>query len=234
MEDEAQHQYGEDIFVVDVGLSWVASKRDIPAALLPEEREQVIPGGSPSAFWAGVANVAVDEFDRTKARQLGQDIGRLVGSPLADQTIHTAWLGATRGVLDPGEDGLRGRAFLLLLQEAWLARVRRDDPAFTPPPPEPVTDEEATRAVLAVIRPVAGDLEGAVRVSFGVPPTGIVPALEQIVLRACADLGYRLFLSAMKAYFVMVDQRTYGAFQALGERFGYPEFLVGDNLNYQT
>ncbi|UXY32922.1 hypothetical protein [Streptomyces sp. HUAS TT20] len=59
----------------------------------------------------------------------------------------------------------------------------------------------------------------------------LVPALERVVTEACADLGYRLFLRTMKAYFVEIDQDRCDTFTALGERFGYPEFLVDDNLN---
>ncbi|CAL9457479.1 hypothetical protein [Streptomyces sp. enrichment culture] len=234
MDDADPYGYGEDVHVADIGLTWVASKWSIPEALLPEDIEHYIPGGSPSAFWSGVAEVAVDDFDRSKARQLGQDIRRLVESPVPDEAIHTVWLGATHGVLDPAGDGLDARSFLLQLEEAWLARVRREDAAYPPPPPEPVVDEEVCRAVLGVLQPVADDLDRAVRAtSYGVVPTGLVPALEQVVTDACADLGYRLFLGAMKAYFVEIDQRSHDAFRALGERFGYPEFLVGDNLNHQ-
>ncbi|MFJ1602294.1 hypothetical protein ACIOHS_02790 [Streptomyces sp. NPDC088253] len=63
--------------------------------------------------------------------------------------------------------------------------------------------------------------------------TGLVPALERVVTEACADLGYRLFLRAVKAYFVPVpaDGKTYGRFVALGERFGYPYWVVREGLN---
>ncbi|WP_267242987.1 hypothetical protein [Streptomyces sp. PR69] len=73
----------------------------------------------------------------------------------------------------------------------------------------------------------------ATTASYGTPAAGLVPALEQVVAQACADLGYRLFLRAMKAYFVEVDKTSRDAFAALGERFGYPPFLVGDGLNYR-
>lgn len=60
---------------------------------------------------------------------------------------------------------------------------------------------------------------------------GLVSALERVTFEACADVGFRLFLRAMKAYFVPIDEDRCDAFTALGERFGYPEFLVDDNLN---
>lgn len=67
----------------------------------------------------------------------------------------------------------------------------------------------------------------------GVSVAGFVPALEAVVSQACADLGYRLFLRAMKEYFLRVEVPGYETFIALGKRFGYPPYLVGDNLNYQ-
>jgi hypothetical protein len=97
-----------------------------------------------------------------------------------------------------------------------------------------VLDERARQAVLRVIHPVADDLDhAAANPGYGLPVPGLVPALEQVVTEACADLGYRLFLRAMKAYFVEIDKTSHDAFIALGQRFGYPEFLVDDNLNHQ-
>ena len=47
-----------------------------------------------------------------------------------------------------------------------------------------------------------------------------------------ADLGYRLFLRAVKAYLVPVPEDTelYDTVVALAERFVYPEELVRDGL----
>ncbi|WP_327295254.1 MULTISPECIES: hypothetical protein [unclassified Streptomyces] len=87
------------------------------------------------------------------------------------------------------------------------------------------------RAVLDQIRPVADDLE-QVAAKRSVP--GVVPALEQVVAEACADLGYRLFLRAMKAYSVDISEERCEMFVALGERFEYPEFLADDNLNVRV
>ncbi|MFJ5288174.1 hypothetical protein [Streptomyces sp. NPDC088348] len=83
-------------------------------------------------------------------------------------------------------------------------------------------------AVLDQIRPVADEPERAAA-KRSVP--GVVPALKQVVGEACADLGYRLFLRAMKAYSVEISEERCETFVALGERFGYPEFLADDNLN---
>ncbi|WKK22813.1 hypothetical protein QZH56_29285 [Streptomyces olivoreticuli] len=90
------------------------------------------------------------------------------------------------------------------------------------------TNTDLRRAVLEQIRPVVGELEQA---ALKAPVPSVVPALEQVASKACADLGYRLFLRAMKAYRVEISEERCEAFIALGERFGYPEFLVDDNLN---
>jgi hypothetical protein len=136
---DALNEYLEDIFVEDIGLTWVTSKWNIPDALSAEDAERFCPKGEPpSAWWLTLPESAVENFDRSKARQLGQDIRRLVQSPLPDGTIRTVWLGATHGSSDPEVYGFDARAWLRKLEDAWLARVRQDDPAFTPPPPQPV------------------------------------------------------------------------------------------------
>ncbi|MBC2878798.1 MULTISPECIES: hypothetical protein [Streptomyces] len=234
-EDGASYEYLEDIYVEDIGLTWVTSKWDIPDALSPEDAERYLPReGGPAAYWLRLPETAVEEFDRSKARQLGQDIRRLLRSPLPDEVIRTVWLGATHGCSDPVEYAPDTRTWLRRLEEVWLARVRQDDPAFTPPPPQPVVDEEMSRAVLRAIRSVADDLSRATAAStYGRPPVSLVPALEQTVVHACADLGYRLFLRSMNAYFVAIDRKSYDSFDALGRRFGYPRFLVHHGLNYR-
>lgn len=98
-------------------------------------------------------------------------------------------------------------------------------------------DEETRRAVVQTIRAVAEPLQlAAEKPPYGVPVTDLVPALERVVTEACADLGYRLFLRAVKAYFVPVpaDGDTYRRFVALGERFGYPRWVVREGLNDRT
>ncbi|MGK5638751.1 hypothetical protein ACSNOK_10635 [Streptomyces sp. URMC 126] len=109
----------------------------------------------------------------------------------------------------------------------WIARVRQDDPAGFPPPSQPVVDEELRHAVLRAIRSVSDDLSRVTTTpTYGQPVTDLVPALEQTVAGACADLGYRLFLRSLNAYCVGVDRKTRDAFVELGPRFGYPKYLV--------
>lgn len=183
-------------------------------------------------MWLGFAELSVDEFDRSKAARLGQDVQRLLRSSLPDDTIRTVWLAATHGVFDPGEYGMSARAWLGRTEQAWLARVRRDDPTFIPLPPQPVVEGELRRDVLAVIHPIAERLSlAAENPPFGTAVTGLVPALERVVTECCADLGHRLFLRAVKAYQVPADRP---ALVALGERFGYPQWVVPEGLNDRT
>jgi hypothetical protein len=231
-EQPAAGGFLEDGYVTELGLTWVASRWDVPEALSPEDALRYLPEGGPVPMWLQFAEIAVEEFDRSKAAQLGQDVQRLLRSPLPDETIRTMWLAATHGTFDPAEHGMSARDWLERLQQAWLARVHRDDPAFAPPPPRPVTDEELRRAVVRMIRAAGERLTEAVeQPSYGTPATGLVPALERVVTEACADLGYRLFLRAMKAYQVPADRP---GLVALGERFGYPRWLVPEGLNDRT
>ncbi|MGW3119139.1 hypothetical protein ACWDBW_18685 [Streptomyces sp. NPDC001107] len=236
-EKDPGNGYLEDVYVTDIGLTWVASRWRLVDMFDREPDRHSRPEEGPLAEWLGFAELAVDEFDRSRAVQLGQDIQRLLRSPLPEDTIRTAWLGATHGLFDPAEYGISARAWLQRAEEAWLARVRRDDRAFVPPPPHPVVDEELRQAVLQVIHSAAEHLgHAAENPPFGTPVTGLVPALERVVTEACADLGYRLFLRAVKAYFVPVpaDGDIYRRFVALGERFGYPRWVVREGLNDRT
>jgi hypothetical protein len=236
-DDFVEVEFIEDIFVTDLGLTWLASQWLVLEEFYREHFPSRADDPGPVTVWLMLAETSLDQFDRSKAAQLGQDIQRLLRSPLPDETIRTVWLAATHGILDPDEHGMTARTWLRRIEEAWLARVHQDDPAFVPSPPQPVVDEELRRAVIEVIHAVAEPLGLASETPpYGVPATGLVPALERVVTEACADLGYRLFLRAVKAYFVSVpaDGETYARFVALGERFGYPYWVVREGLNDRT
>ncbi|MBV1949394.1 hypothetical protein [Streptomyces sp. BV129] len=228
-ESGVEEDFLEDIFVTDVGLTWLASRWQVLDEVYAELAGPNPLDGGHVTVWLRLAESSVDQFDRSKAAQLGQDVQRLLRSPLPEETVRTVWLAATHGIFDPREQGMSARSWLRRAEEAWLARVREDDPAFVPPPPQPVTDEKLRRAVLQEIHPVARRLDlAAEHPPFGTPVTGLVQALEQVVTESCADLGYRLFLRAMKAYQVSADKPS---LVALGERFGYPHGLVHKGLN---
>ncbi|WP_130332416.1 hypothetical protein [Streptomyces sp. BK022] len=63
------------------------------------------------------------------------------------------------------------------------------------------------------------------------PLPHLVPALERVVSEVCADLGFRMFLRAVKRYELPVDGTSLVEFTALGERFGCPEPLVEEGLH---
>lgn len=236
-DDFVEVEFIEDIYVTDVGLTWLASRWRVLEEFYREHFPPHAAEPGPVAVWLMLTETSLDQFDRSKAAQLGQDVQRLLRSPLTDATIRTVWLAVTHGILDPNEHGITARTWLRRIEEAWLARVRQDDPAFVPPPPQPVVDEELRRAVIQVIHSVEEPLRlASEQPPYGVPATGLVPALERVVTEACADLGYRLFLRAVKTCFVPVpaDGVTYGRFVALGERFGYPYWLVREGLNDRT
>ncbi|MYX98103.1 hypothetical protein GT045_25635 [Streptomyces sp. SID486] len=233
-EDDAEDGFLEGTYTTDIGLTWLASHWIV---LEHHYREYIKsrPDGGPVMVWLWIAEMSVDEFDRSKAVQLSQDVQRLLSSALDDETIRKVWVAATHGVFDPEEHGMSTSVWLRKAEGAWLARVRQDDPAFMPPPPQPVVDETLRQAVLGAMRPVAASLDLAAQTpALGKPVTGLIPALEQVVALACADLGYRFFLRAMKAYNVPVPKTSYDEFVALGERFGYPEWVVHEGLNDRT
>ncbi|MFE2537503.1 hypothetical protein [Streptomyces sp. NPDC059371] len=236
-DDFVEAEFIEDIYVTDIGLTWLASRWRVLEEFYREHFPPHAVDPGPVVVWLMLTETSLDQFDRSKAVQLGQDVRRLLRSPLTDEMIRTVWLAATHGILDPDEHGMTARTWLRRIEEAWLARVRQDDPAFVPAPPQPVVDEELRRGVIQVIHSVAEPLcLASEQPPYGVPATGLVPALERVVTEVCADLGYRLFLRAVKTYFVPVpaDGETYDRFVALGERFGYPYWLVREGLNDRT
>ncbi|MFE9404794.1 hypothetical protein ACFYNY_24015 [Streptomyces sp. NPDC006530] len=215
-------------FILDIGLTWMASKSQYPTWISSADFDRYVPTSGPVDVQLKIVHAAATEDNRTAAMQIGEDVRRLLASPLTDEAIRTVWLGATEAYFDPAKHGLTGRDWLRLIEQRWTDSVRQRDPAFMPSRPHPVTDATLRSAVLGEISSVAGDLE---RAAFKGAVPSLVPALEQVVSRACADLGYRLFLRALRAYFVEITQERCDALMALGEAFGYPEFLVDDNLN---
>ncbi|MFD5583674.1 contact-dependent growth inhibition system immunity protein [Streptomyces sp. NPDC127063] len=217
----------DDALILDVGLSWLASKSAYPLWLSDEDHARFVPAG-PVEGQLDLVRGAVGAVPRAVVVQIGEDARRLLASALPDEVLRTVWLGTTKRYFDPEAHGMTGRQWLARIEQAWTARISETDTAFVPPAPRPVTDPDLRRAVLEQIGAVADGLE---RAAGEDSLSGLVPALEQVVTEACADVGFRLFLRAVKAYFVAIDEERCEAFIALGERFGYPEFLVDDNLN---
>lgn len=218
---------GDDAFILDIGLSWLASKSAYPSWLSEKDYTRVV-SQSPVDAQPGLVQGAVGTVHRAIALQIGEDARRLLTSALPDEVLRTVWLGTTKGYFDPAAHGLGGREWMARIEQTWTASVREADATFVRPAPQPVTDGDLRRRVLDQIDAVADGLD---RAATDGSVHGLVPALEQVATGACADLGFRLFLRAMKEYFVAIDENRCEAFTALGERFGYPEFLVDDNLN---
>ncbi|MFI8351410.1 hypothetical protein [Streptomyces sp. NPDC085596] len=75
--------------MTDVGLTWLASRWEVLDEL---EEELAVPhplDGGPVTVWLRLAESSVDQVDRSKAAQLGQDVQRLLRSPLPDETVGT-------------------------------------------------------------------------------------------------------------------------------------------------
>ncbi|MDF3145451.1 MULTISPECIES: hypothetical protein [unclassified Streptomyces] len=173
---------------------------------------------------ARAAERACDDGDD----QLGRDVRLLLGSPLPGEVLHTVWLAATRGRFDPCGHGLDMRA--------WLRGIAEACPARTTP------RTEAEEAVLAEVAPVVPEEELRVCVSAEIRSAAsaltraaasedLVPALRQVVEEADADLGFRLFLRALKACAVKVDHDQYERLLGLGDRLAYPLTAVFAGLD---
>ncbi|MEU4348641.1 hypothetical protein [Streptomyces sp. NPDC023838] len=185
-----------------------------------------LPPGATAAL--GVVEAKAGEYEGAYAYQLLADVTVLLESAMSDEAITTLWLAATRGHFDPAAHGLAGRAWLRRIASVCLARIRQDDPSFEPPAVEPVVDEGLRRAVRDEIRDAAPTLEGVVSNSpYADPLPGVVSALEAVA-GTDPDLGFRLFLRALQAYFVPISEARHDRFLALGQRFGYHELVVDD------
>ncbi|MGI5426129.1 hypothetical protein [Streptomyces sp. CA-179760] len=217
----------------ETGLSWVAAQCDDLEDLPVEELDCLAERGPVEAMLR-IAERSVTALSRPRAVRLGQDVRHLLESSLLDAAIRTVWLGATDQVFDPAKDGISARVWLRQMEQSWLAAERRSDRLFVPPPAAPETNEGLRRDVLRAIGQVSSDLTDTVENrSYPLPLPGLAPALEQVTVHACADLGYRLFLRALKASYVAIDTETQDTLVALGNRFGYPQSLVAEGLNHR-
>lgn len=166
-----------------------------------------------------------DQSDGEEAVALGEDARRLLASSLPDAILHTVWLAAVGQWFDPADHGMNSRAWLEEISELSIDRLRRDKGSYAPPPVQPVRDEDLCRAVAAEIRDLAPALEGANA------PADLADCLEQVVARADAGLGFRLFLRVLKVCSIRIEKESYDRFLGIGERFGLPAGVVHDGLN---
>ncbi|MFD9429004.1 MULTISPECIES: hypothetical protein [unclassified Streptomyces] len=217
----------------ETGLAWLAEQCMEMTELLPPELDCLVERGPVSAMVL-IAERSVSELDGSAGLQLGRDVRRLLDSTLPEETMRTAWAGSTDHAFDPCKEDVGPRAWLKRIESAWLAAEFRRAAGFVPPAADPVTGDAPRAAALRAIGRAAADLtlahEDGQRYN-PLPQPGLVPALEQVIVQVCADLGYRLFLRAMKMYDVAVDTSSLDAFVALGKQFGYPDPLVEEGLN---
>ncbi|MDN0193764.1 hypothetical protein [Streptomyces sp. S.PNR 29] len=180
--------------------------------------------------WAGEATEeeivagAADWGDGAYAATLLQDAQRLLESPVPTPVIALLWRAATGLPYDPDAVRRDERAWLGDIVRICAERIRRDEPSFTPVPPEPPVDGPLREAVLEEIRQAAPAVRDAVRAGGA----EVVDALERVVVEADPDLGFRLFLRVLKAHLVPVTESRYQRYHELGERFGYHELVVDD------
>ncbi|KAF3467013.1 hypothetical protein [Streptomyces sp. Tu 3180] len=172
-----------------------------------------------------VAAGSADGSDGEEAVELGEDARRLLDGPLSEEVLHTVWLAAVGRIFDPADHGMDTRAWLRSLSDLTVDRLRQNRRSYVPPPVRPVRDAGLCREVVAEIRGLAADLTGACAAP------DLVPGLEQVVTLADADVGFRLFLRALKACSVRVSKERYDRFLGLGERLGYPVAVVRDGLD---
>ncbi|MFI5681633.1 RNA polymerase sigma factor [Streptomyces cellulosae] len=177
----------------------------------------------PAAF--AVAARSADGSDGEEAVELGEDARRLLDGPLSEEVLHTVWLAAAGRIFDPAGHGMDIRTWLRSISDLATDRLRQNKRSYAPPPVQPVRDEDLCGEVVAEIRTLARDLAGAAALP------DLAPGLEHVVTQADADLGFRLFLRALKAFSVRVSKEQYDRFLGIGERLGYPVAVVRDGLD---
>lgn len=136
------------------------------------------------------------------------------------------WNAASGGEYRIDRLGIDGRDWLRWMAEICGRRIRRDDPAFAVSIPTPAPGELA-EAVLDELR-LVGSALAAAAANSDLPVSGLVPALELIVITAGPDLGFRLLLRILAKCWVPIDRPQYDRMLALGEALDYGEFLVTD------
>ncbi|WP_229864660.1 hypothetical protein [Streptomyces djakartensis] len=135
------------------------------------------------------------------------------------------WLAAVGRIFDPADHGMDTRTWLRKLSDMATDRLRQNKRSYVPPPVKPVQNADLCGEVVAEIRQQSAELTAACELP------DLVPALEQVVTLADADVGFRLYLRALKACSVRVPKEAYDRFLGLGERLGYPVAVVRDGLD---
>ncbi|GAA4995763.1 hypothetical protein [Kitasatospora paranensis] len=163
------------------------------------------------------------------AEEVVEDVRRLTQSSLSDDVLSTLWLAATEARFDPVAAGLGIRAWLLRIADTCVACIREVEPSFDPAMPGPAGHPEIRDAVLAELRDIGPALAQKAVTSLYAPPLpALVPSLEEAVTELGPDLGFRLFLRAMKVYLVPIGPGRLDRYQRIGRSLGYNELVVTD------
>jgi predicted DNA-binding protein len=160
---------------------------------------------------------------------LREDVRGLVESPLTDEAIRTVWRAAAGGVWDPAAHGMSARDWLRRIDETCAVRPPRKVPGRRPAPSplwdaRPPAADEVRDDVVAEIRFCRERSAGSL------PSPDTLSALEEVAV-VHPELGFRLFLRALKAYSVRIDKEWYDRFQALADRFEHHSALVDSGLD---
>ncbi|MEU5798765.1 hypothetical protein [Streptomyces sp. SUK 48] len=172
-----------------------------------------------------LAAESADGSEGEEAVELGEDARRLLSSPVSDEVLRTVWLASVGACFDPAAHGMAARAWLTELSEVATARLRRNKRSYVPPEIRPVRDAGLGRLVVAEIRDLGAVLDRA----QGAP--GLAAGLEEVVDRADVDLGYRLFLRALKVSRPRIGKERYDRLLALAGPLGHPLAVVHDGLD---
>lgn len=179
-------------------------------------------GPDPAAVVRGWAElVAVDEAGREEIRLVHRDVRLLLGSPLADEEIHTLWRAAAAYYpVDPVTP--RGRA--------WLSGIDRVLCTVAAAGPAPV---RGGSDVDAVVR-----LAHALHQEYELPLEPIpVDVVRNAVIRCAedvdSDLAFRFLLHAYAAYGTPVPASRHVEFRRISESLGHGEFMLAA-IDYLT
>jgi hypothetical protein len=166
----------------------------------------------------------------SQAAVLLQDAVRLLESPLATDTLAILWAAASDRGFDIEQFGMDGRSWLRLIAEVCGEHLAEVAPsyAFSMPPAR----SEMTDAVMRETRELKPLFAGRTISPHwqGISGPTAVEAVEDVVVRADPDLGYRLFLRLLHVLAVPLTAEQYARCHALGMRFGYGAYHVSDAL----
>ncbi|MFH9737340.1 hypothetical protein ACH4MA_06565 [Streptomyces roseolus] len=199
---------------MDFGLSGLAKWLSTPPASGLEPRE--------------VVAQAIGWGEGAYASTLFSDATRLLDSSLPTDVINVLWSAAVRRAYEEEAPWLDGRAWLREIVGLVVDRYERAELGEPHGGEGAKIDSGSRDAVLAEIEAMAAPLTAATENDRQGAVRGVVPALRRVVTEVDPDLGFRLFLRALKAYGVPITESRYVRYHELGERFGYHELVVDD------